>query len=154
MEDSSDKLSPILENYLEIIFYEEFESGVARTGTIAEKANVSSSTVTSALKSLQKMGYVIYQPYKFIKLTEKGMKLARRIVHKHSVLKEFFSTVLNMSEEKANEVACELEHSIDEETFDKLGKFTLYAINTPALIENWEEKSSGKFSVKSKSVKK
>ncbi len=150
MEDKNEKLSPILENYLEIIFHEELESGVARTGTIAEKAKVSSSTVTSALKSLQKMGYITYQPYKFIKLTEKGKKLARRIVHRHVVLKEFFVSVLKLEDQKANDVACEFEHMLDDETFDQLSKFTLYAINSPTFIENWDKQSINHQTMKNK----
>ncbi len=139
MKDKDEKLSPILENYLEIIFHAEFEYGLARTGIIAEKAEVSSSTVTSALKSLQKLGYLTYQPYKLIRLTEKGKKYARKILHKHAVLKEFFFSILNLDEAKANHAACEFEHMLDEETFTKLSRLTLYLLRKPSLLENWED---------------
>ena len=54
------KLSPILENYLEIIFLHELRDGAARASDVAGAAGVTRSTVTSALKTLQKTGYVEY----------------------------------------------------------------------------------------------
>ena len=47
------QLSPVLENYLEIIFYQEIHEGAARASSIAEAAGVSRSTVTSTLKTLK-----------------------------------------------------------------------------------------------------
>lgn len=135
-------LSPILENYLKIIFHEEFEVGLARTGLIAEKANVSSSTVTAALKALKKLGYITYSPYKYIKLTEKGTQLARAITHKHIVFNEFFTSILCLDKEKSNELACDLEHVFDNETFTKFSKFVFYLMNNPAFIENWHDKAN------------
>ena len=52
------QLSPVLENYLEIIFHQEIREGAARASSIAEAAGVSRSTVTSTLKALKSMGYV------------------------------------------------------------------------------------------------
>ena len=46
------QLSPVLENYLEIIFHQEIREGAARASSIAEAAGVSRSTVTSTLKAL------------------------------------------------------------------------------------------------------
>ncbi len=135
--EDSDKLSSTLEDYLEIIFNEETVTGFARTGTIAEKANVSSSTVTSALKSLQKMGYVNYQPYQFIKLTPKGKELAEKIVGRHSMLTDFFHNMLQLDLEKANKLACGVEHILDDESFEQLTKFSLFLKNHS--IENWQE---------------
>ena len=64
------QLSPVLENYLEIIFYQEIREGAARASSIAEAAGVSRSTVTSTLKALKSMGYVDYEPYSLVHLTE------------------------------------------------------------------------------------
>ncbi len=142
--NNEEKLSPILENYLEIIFHEEYSEGIARTGTIAQKAQVASSTVTSALKALQKLGYVDYQPYQLIKLTDKGRMLASRIAHKHMVLEEFLHSILLLAPEKADSVACELEHILDDETFTQLSKLTLIVNTMPEISSLLREKMSKK----------
>lgn len=133
-----EKLSATLENYLEIIFQEEYKEGVARTGTIAQKANVSASTVTSALKSLEKLGYVTYLPYKFIRLTEKGHATASNIVHKHNVLLEFFHSILDIEKAKAENMACEIEHIIDDETFTQLRKFVFHMLKDVQSLDKWK----------------
>ncbi len=135
---TEDKLSSTLEDYLEIIFKEEYREGAARTGAIAEKANVSASTVTSALKTLEKLGYITYLPYKFIHLTEKGREHGSRIVHKHNVLVELFGNILDLEPEKADKVACEVEHVLDNDTFDQLRKFIFYATQEVQFLEKWK----------------
>lgn len=75
------QLSPVLENYLEIIFHQEIREGAARASSIAEAAGVSRSTVTSTLKALKSMGYVDYEPYSLVHLTEAGMHIGRDIAH-------------------------------------------------------------------------
>ena len=69
------QLSPVLENYLEIIFHQEIREGAARASSIAEAAGVSRATVTSTLKALKSMGYVDYEPYSLVHLTEAGMHI-------------------------------------------------------------------------------
>ena len=80
------QLSPVLENYLEIIFHQEIREGAARASSIAEAAGVSRSTVTSTLKALKSMGYVDYEPYSLVHLTEAGMHIGRISppAHRHS----------------------------------------------------------------------
>ncbi len=137
--DLEKKLSPVLENYLEIIFHEENIEGAARTGTIAEKANVAMSTVTSSLKTLNKLGYINYSPYSLIRLTRKGKILAAKIAHRHMVLKDFFIDVLQIKEDKANSTACEIEHLLDEKTFLRFRQFMLYMSFTEDKWKNWQE---------------
>ena len=88
------QLSPVLENYLEIIFHQEIREGAARASSIAEAAGVSRSTVTSTLKALKSMGYVDYEPYSLVHLTEAGMHIGRDIAHRHIVIQEFFQHIL------------------------------------------------------------
>ena len=106
------QLSPVLENYLEIIFHQEIREGAARASSIAEAAGVSRSTVTSTLKALKSMGYVDYEPYSLVHLTEAGMHIGRDIAHRHIVIQEFFQHILQLEPNVSNDVACELEHVI------------------------------------------
>ena len=91
------QLSPVLENYLEIIFHQEIREGAARASSIAEAAGVSRSTVTSTLKALKSMGYVDYEPYSLVHLTEAGMHIGRDIAHRHIVIQAVSYTHLTPS---------------------------------------------------------
>ena len=120
------KLSPVLENYLEIIFLHELRDGAARASDVADAAGVTRSTVTSALKALQRMGYVEYEPYSLIHLTRDGMRVGRELAHRHIVLQEFFQHVLQLDEKLASSVSCDLEHILPREVMLRLGQFVLY----------------------------
>ncbi len=131
------KLSPVLENYLEIIFLHELRDGAVRASDVADFAGVTRSTVTSALKTLQKMGYVEYEPYSLIHLTKEGMRVGREIAHRHIVLQEFFQHVLQLDEKVASSVSCELEHVLPGEVMLRLGQFVLYLQEHMEGWQNW-----------------
>lgn len=132
------QLSSVLENYLEIIFYLEMNEGAARASSIAESANVSRSTVTSALKSLKNLGYVEYEPYSLIHLTESGLRIGRDIAHRHMVFQEFFQQVLQFDQKTANNVACELEHVVPLEVIRRVGQFVLYLNSRKEEWQDWQ----------------
>lgn len=132
-------LTPVLENYLEIIFYEQSKHGAARASSIAAAAGVSRSTVTSALKVLKQDGYVEYEPYSLIYLTDEGMAIGRDIAHRHLIFLEFFEHVLKLESAEANAVSCELEHVVPPEVIRRLGQFVLYLRSKKELWKNWQD---------------
>ncbi len=133
------KLTRILENYIEIIFTEESEQGAARASSIADKAKVSRSTVTSALKNLKSMGYIDYSPYSLIHLTEEGKKIGKDLSHRHVIFKEFFHNILQLTDAESDEVACELEHVVPLEATKRLGQFLVYLRDKGDIIDSWQE---------------
>lgn len=139
LHEGERQLSPVLENYLEIIFRQETSEGAARASAIAETAGVSRSTVTSALKSLKAMGYVDYEPYSLIHLTETGLEVGRDIAHRHMVFQEFFEHILQLDARTASDVACELEHVVPPEVIRRVGQFVLYLSSHRDVWEHWQE---------------
>lgn len=133
------QLSAVLENYLEIIFRAEAKDGAARASSIAEVAGVSRSTVTSALKTLKKLGLIEYAPYSLIHLTEEGLHIGRDIVHRHMVFQEFFEHILLLDPRISDSVACELEHVVPAEVIRRIGQFVLYLRDREPLWQNWPE---------------
>lgn len=131
-------LSPALENYLEIIFLEEAKEGAARASSIADAAGVSRSTVTSTLKVLKSMGFVEYEPYSLIHLTEQGRTIGRDIAHRHIIFREFFLHVLQLDEHQADAVACELEHVVPPHVIRRWGQFVLY-LRTRDFWKDWQQ---------------
>ncbi len=130
-------LSAVLENYLEVIFTLQMRDGAARASAIAEAAGVSRSTVTSTLKSLKAMELVQYEPYSLIRLTPRGMVIGRDIAHRHFVFQEFFQQILKLPPEKADEVACAMEHVAPPEVIQRLGQFVLFLKSRESFWDNW-----------------
>lgn len=121
---NKEELTPSMEDYLETILLLEQKNRVARVKDIAEKLSVQMPSVTGALKSLKTRELVEYEKNSFINLTPKGLKLARAIHHKHTILVEFFSEALGLDGEYAEEQACMVEHAIDNDTAERFRNLT------------------------------
>ena len=117
-------LTPVLEDYMEVIFNLIESNYVARVKEIADNMDVKMPTVTSTLKKLSKMKLVNYDPYSVVTLTPEGKKVAKRIIFKHETLMDFFNKILLVPEKIAYENACKFEHSVDNLLLDRLQMFT------------------------------
>lgn len=115
--------SESIEDYLEVIYSLSPGEEHVHLVDIAKKLNVKKPSVTSALNILKEKDLIVYEKYKPITLTEKGEALAIKIQEKHDLLKKFFTEILGVESSKANNIACKIEHLIDEEIASKLASF-------------------------------
>lgn len=111
------------QDYLEAILELSEERGYVRSVDIAEKLGVSRASVNRAVGVLKKAGLVLQEHYSNISLTEEGRKVALKVLARHQTLKSFLTDVLGVSEDTAQKDACRMEHSISDETFEKLKKY-------------------------------
>ncbi len=130
-------LTESMEDYLEVIYDLETTHKVARPKDIAEQMGVQRGSVTGALKSLNEKGLVNYQPYSFITLTAQGTAIAKEITRRHRILKDFLSTVMQLDPEKAEAIACRMEHAIDKAFIDRLVQFIDFVKQCPRTGEDW-----------------
>ncbi|CAN2041344.1 DtxR family transcriptional regulator, Mn-dependent transcriptional regulator [Candidatus Magnetomoraceae bacterium gMMP-15] len=132
-------LSESLEDYLEIILDLEKKNKVARAKDIADKMGVKRGSVTGALKSLGEKGLINYEPYSYITLTQKGAKIAKEITRRHTIFKDFLFNVVQIDADKADAIACRMEHTVDKSSIDKLLKFINFIYKCPRSGEDWLE---------------
>lgn len=130
-------LSDNLENYLEVILDLEKKNKVARAKEIAERLAIQRGSVTGGLKTLSDKGYINYEPYSFITLTDKGKRVAKDISNRHEVIKQFLLEVLRIDPEIAEDTACKMEHAIDPQTIERLVCFIEYIFTCPRAGEQW-----------------
>ncbi len=105
-------LSESLEDYLEAIYVIIRRKTAARPKDIAMQLGVTKASVTGALRVLVERRLVDHEPYDIVTLTEEGRRLACEVDTKHKALKHFFTGVLGVDEQQAEEVACKVEHAI------------------------------------------
>lgn len=79
------------EDYLERIHELIEEKGYARVVDIASSLNVKQASVTSMVQKLGEMGYLNYEKYRGLILTDEGREIARKIQRRHETLSRFFS---------------------------------------------------------------
>ena len=105
-------LTPSLEDYLEVIWDLEGVNTVARVKDISDTLGVKRSSVTIALRSLGKKELINYAPYSVITLTDEGKRIGGNIRRKHNLLRNFFTNILGIDIEVANDAACLMEHGL------------------------------------------
>ncbi len=117
------ELSASLEDYIETIYHIVEEKQVARAKNIADQMKVSRASVTEALRTLSSKGLINYAPYEVITMTEKGKIAAQDVIFRHTTLKQFFTQVLLINDQIAEEGACRIEHAAPPEVISKMIDF-------------------------------
>lgn len=133
----AEKLSASLEDYLEAIFWIIQSKGAARAKDIAKRLRVKASSVTGALHALGEKKYINYAPYDIITLTSEGQEIAKKVVRRHQILRDFFTEVLAVDEDIADEGACKLEHNIPRPIVEKLVEFMEFVEVCPRSGKDW-----------------
>lgn len=128
------KLSPSLEDYLESIYRLCVEKGEARVKDVAQRLGVHKSSVTGALRALSERGLIQYAPYSAAGLTAKGKRRAEAIWQRHTALRNFLESVLDVETEEAAKTACEMEHVVSREMTERLARFAHYLERRPDVV--------------------
>ena len=126
-----------MEDYLEVISELVELKGYATTLDISRYMNVSAPSVTKMLQRLDENGYLEYEKYHGINLTDKGNHLADTIRQKHGILLEFFE-ILGIGHETANQDVEGLEHHLNPKTIRQLRKFITFLKSNPKVLENFQ----------------
>ncbi len=90
---------------------------------VATQLDVTGVSVNQMIRKLDARGYVDYEPYRGVSLTEHGRVIASSILRRRRLWGVFLSDQLGMSAARADEVACDLEHVTPDEVADLLSGF-------------------------------
>ena len=120
-----------MEDYLEMIGLLAQKNKVVRVKDISRTMKVRTPSVTSALGVLSEKGFVVHEKYGYVELTPEGTKAARRVQERHDTLVKFLTEILNIEPGVAAEDACKMEHSISQETAEKLTQFVEFVSARP-----------------------
>lgn len=98
----------------------EWPGGRASTTELAESLGVTASTVSANLKKLARDGYIHYEPYGAITLTEPGHRLAVRLVRRHRIIETYLVQQLGLTWDQVDDEADRLEHAISDLVLDRM----------------------------------
>lgn len=110
------------EDYLEAILMIRQKKGSCRSVDVAAHLGFSKPSVSVAVGKLVDSGCVERMSDGQLVLTEKGMAIASETLDKHHLLTDVFCAI-GVSAETAEHDACLIEHSLSEETYEKLRTF-------------------------------
>ena len=111
--------TPSMEDHIEQIYLLIENKGYARVSDIAEALSVLPSSVTKMVQKLDKDGYLIYEKYRGLTLTPKGVKLGKRLVQRHELLEQFLR-LIGVDEERIHEDVEGIEHHLSWNSIDRI----------------------------------
>lgn len=117
-----------MEDYLEMIYRISSENQVVRIKQLAKGLNVKPSSASKMAAILKEKGFIDFEKYGHITLTEKGEIMGEFLLYRHDLLHQFFCRI-NHSDNELTLVE-KIEHFIDN--------------NTVSNIKEWLEKSNTK----------
>lgn len=124
-------VSENIEEYLECIWELTQDGTPARTTDISKKMKVSPASVTEMMQRLDSLGYITYEKYKGVTLTESGNKIGETIKRKHRLLERFLVDVLGIDKEKSHDEACRLEHMLSDESERRISEMMNHPTTCP-----------------------
>ncbi len=124
------------EDYLERIHELIQDKGYARVVDIASSLKVKQASVTSMVQKLDELGFLKYEKYRGLVLTDKGREVAKQIQNRHATLSRFFS-LIGLSAETQQEDIEGIEHHLSPATVDVLADLAKFFEENPAVLKRF-----------------
>jgi len=138
------KLSPSqsAEDYLERIHELIEKKGYARVVDIASSLKVKQASVTSMVQKLAEAGYLEYEKYRGLVLTDKGREVARKIQNRHATLSRFFS-LFGLDAETQRQDIEGIEHHLSPATVEVLADLAQFFEKHPETLRSFQRTRNG-----------
>lgn len=111
-------MTEAMEDYLEMIYRTEGGGDVIRMSELAARLHVRPSSASRMVAKLAETGFLRYEKYGVIHMTEEGHAMGKYLLWRHGVLSRFFCR-LNGTENELVLVE-QIEHFMDERTVRNL----------------------------------
>ena len=125
------RVSATHEDYIRAIYILQekgVEPGIIQ---IANRLNLSKSTVSERIKELTTAGLTISKPYSTVSLTKAGVALGKKMTYKHRLIEVFLHQTLKLPADKVHPEAERLEHAFSDETIELLAIFLKHPTHDP-----------------------
>jgi DtxR family Mn-dependent transcriptional regulator len=122
--------SSAVEDYCKAIFALQSRDGQAvSTNALAERLQITPGSVSAMLHKLGELELITHVPYRGVRLTERGRRVALEVIRHHRLIELFLAETLQMPWDRVHAEAEVLEHVLSEELEDliasKLGDPTI-----------------------------
>ena len=108
-------LTAAVQDYVKAIYTLDSGQGTVTTTALAERLDVRPASVSGMLPKLTELGLVEHEPYRGVRLTPRGTRVALEVVRHHRLLELFLVESLGMTWDEVHAEAEVLEHVLSEE---------------------------------------
>lgn len=116
----TDHISTTEENYLKALFKLANGEGMVNISELSAALQVSKPTANSMVKKLSAQGWLVYEKYRPLTMTEEGRLRASSIIRKHRLTEMYLVEKMGFSWEIVHEIAEQVEHVQSNAFFDRM----------------------------------
>jgi DtxR family Mn-dependent transcriptional regulator len=110
------ELSHAVQDYAKAIYVlEERSGGPVSNNALAERLGVTAASASSMVKRLDGLGLVAHVPYRGVRLTRPGRRLALEVLRHHRLLERYLVEELGVPWDRVHDEAEVLEHVLSED---------------------------------------
>lgn len=113
------KLRSSGEDYLKAIYVLQKSKGFVRSVDVSDYMDVSKPSVSHAVKLLREGGFVVMNEDNTLHLTEVGQEIAEKVYERYQYFAKHLSGA-GVDSAVAEKEACRMEHTISDDSFQKL----------------------------------
>jgi DtxR family Mn-dependent transcriptional regulator len=107
-------LSEALQDYLREIYKLQADSPRVRTSTLARRKQVAAPSATAMVKRLAALGLADHLPYRGVRLTRRGERMALEVLRHHRLIELYLTQTLELGLDAVHAEADRLEHALSE----------------------------------------
>lgn len=130
-EDRSDTTNAVQDYAKAIYAIEQRHGDVVSTTALANRLGVTSGSASSMLKRLDGLGLVAHVPYRGVRLTDRGRRVAIDVLRRHRLLERFLTDELGVPWDQVHAEAEVLEHVLSENLAERIAAKLGYPSHDP-----------------------
>lgn len=130
-----------IEDYLEELFLLEGTGCTITVTDLADRLKITKGTVTATVQKLVDLDMVEHERYGALHLTEDGRRKGMVVFRRHEGFRSFFHEMLGLDREKSSEMACSMEHYVDNVTEERLYALLEFFRRAKADHEPWVDEA-------------
>lgn len=113
--------SSAVEDYAKAIYaLERRDDQPVTTTALAERLGVSAASASAMVKRMAGLGLADHEPYRGVRLTPEGTRLALEVIRHHRLLETFLAEHLDVPWDRVHDEAEVLEHVLSEELEERI----------------------------------
>ncbi len=111
------QLTSAMEDYLEMACRLCIQEGYTRIGKLSESLHVRPSSASKMVARLVNQGFLSYDHYESIRLTDQGKRMGEYLIERHNAVEQFLKLIGNDNPLEETEL---IEHSLNPDTVYRL----------------------------------
>ncbi len=124
-------LSDAIQDYLKAIYHLQHDGERVSVTALAREQKVAAASASGMVKKLAALGLVEHAPYRGVRLTRAGEKVAVEVIRHHRLLELYLAKTLGLHVDAVHDEADRLEHVLSDELEAKIDSALGYPTHDP-----------------------